>query len=474
MRKGIKLIGLTLCLVLLLGVYWYINRPAPENDNVSVIQPDGRFWDLSESDVAQLILIGAKQVEISNVDGQWQVAGVDPELLDQSQVQNVVRRFATIEAAHQIDEKPSDLGKYGLDKPDTVARARLVDGTEKVVYLGDRHPTEYLFYAQVEGDPAVYAVNGMYGVAFQSKIEDFYSRDLVEIDLIDLHYLLIRNAGQAPIEVVRGESRSPNLQGMDRLRMVSPYQTPMRIAHLENYPEFTLDGGPTLTLRVREYIDPDPTDLSQYGLDQPRGELAVADSKDSIHLLLGADRNDSEVYAMLKGGSAVFSIYKNLIRIRNANAFDWMNKFLYMASIDDIRRIDITWADQHYWLTMEREEVVVEAEEGTDSEPKTQIKETFFINGLEAEERSFRRLYGTLIGLTVDAVIDGQPSGTEPELIIVYHHNDPDLAPVTVELLPYSRVLCATRIEGVVEFVIAKEKVDQAKEELQARAAELQ
>lgn len=48
------------------------------------------------------------------------------------------------------------------------------------------------------------------------------------------------------------------------------------------------------------------------------------------------------------------------------------------------------------------------------------------------------------------------------------------MPPFTIELLPYTRDLYAVRIEGVVEFVIAKEKVDKAKEELAARAAELQ
>ncbi|HOB08219.1 MAG TPA: DUF4340 domain-containing protein [Limnochordia bacterium] len=487
MRKRLQwLIVLTLCLALLLFVYGSVNglfninilvgifvkQPATEPETPALVEQIGRFWDLTENDIAQLTLIGPGQIEITNADGQWLVNDVDPALLDQAQVQTVVRRFATLEASHKLEEKPSDLTKYGLDKPGTTARAKLGDGSEKVVYLGNRHPTEYLFYAQIDGDEAVYAVNGMYGVAFQSKVEDFLIRELAAIDLIDLQYLLIRNAGQAPIEIVTGESRSPSMLGMDRLRFVSPYKTPYRVAHLENYPDFTLDGSPVLTLRVREFVDLDPVDLNQYGLDQPRGELAVADSRDSVHLLLGADRNETEVYAMLKDGHAVFTIYKNLIRIRNANPFDWVNKFLYMASIDDIRRVEIFWDDQHYQLDMKREQVVVEPEDA-DGEPKAELKETFYINGMAAEERSFRRLYGTIIGLTVDALIEGEPLSGEPVMTIVYYHNNPETTPFTVELLPYSRDLYAARIEGVIEFVIAKEKVDQAKAELASRLAEL-
>lgn len=472
MKKRFQWIGLTLCLVLLLGVYWYINRPEPERETGSPVQQSSRFWDITENDIAQLILIPS-QIEIINNDGQWLVGEVDPELIDQAQVQTVVRRLATLEASHTLEEKPSDLSKYGLDNPSTIARAKLIDGSEKVVYLGNRHPTEYLFYAQIEGDEAVYAVNGMYGVAFQSKIENFYNRDLAAIDLIDLQYMLIKNAGQETIEIMAGESRSPHLLEMDRLRMISPYKTPYRVAHLENYADFTLDGGTMLILRVRDFIDLDPVDLSEYGLDQPQGELAVADSYNSIHLLLGSDRNDTEVYAMLKDGHAVFSIYKNLIRIRNANPFDWVNKFLYMASIEDIERVDITWEDQHYWLTMEREEVVVEPTE-PGAEPKTERKETFCVNGVVAEERPFRRLYGTIVGLTVDAVIEGEAAGAEPVMTIVYHHNNPDVPPFTIELLPYSRDLYAVRIEGVTEFVIAKEKVDNAKEMLASVLAEAQ
>ena len=476
MTKRVQLIGLALCLALLLGVYWYINRPEQQRDNSTVIQ-DVRFWDLSESDIAILAIDGPNQLAISYADGRWEVAGLDPEHTDESQVATVVRRFATLEASHQIDHKSSDLSMYGLDQPSTVVRAQLADGSEKVVYLGDRHPTEYLFYAQIEGDQKVYAVNGMYGTAFQSKMEDFCTRELVDIDLSDLKYLLIRSPGQAPVEIARSEETSVHLQGIDRLRMLSPFKTPKRVAHLDNLASFTLDSGPILTLRAREFIDLNPTDLSQYGLDQPQGELAVADSDDSVHLLFGADRNDTEVYAMVDGGSAVFSIYKNLIRIRNANPYEWLNKFLYMASIEDVRQLGLTWEDQHYRLDIEKKEVAVAdpgSEDSADAEPKTELKQMFYINGMEAEERPFRRLYGTIVGLTVDAVIDREVSAAEPEVIIVYHHNDPEVPPFTIELLPYTRDLYAVRIEGVVEFVIAEEKMDKAKEELAARAAELQ
>jgi len=59
-------------------------------------------------------------------------------------------------------------------------------------------------------------------------------------------------------------------------------------------------------------------------------------------------------------------------------------------------------------------------------------------------------------------------------MTIVYHHNNPDVPPFTIELLPYSRDLYAVRIEGVTEFVIAKEKVDNAKEMLASVLAEAQ
>ena len=109
-----------------------------------------------------------------------------------------------------------------------------------------------------------------------------------------------------------------------------------------------------------------------------------------------------------------------------------------MASIDDIRRVEIFWDDQHYQLDMKREQVVVEPEDA-DGEPKAELKETFYINGMAAEERSFRRLYGTIIGLTVDALIEGEPLSGEPVMTIVYYHNNPETTPFTVELLPYSR-----------------------------------
>lgn len=162
---------------------------------------------------------------------------------------------------------------------------------------------------------------------------------------------------------------------------------------------------------------------------------------------------------------------QNLIRIRDADPFEWLIKVLYMVSIDDVNRVDVTWDDQHYVLTMEREEIVVEE----DGEPKTEIKESFYLNGIRAEERIFRRTYGTIVGLTVDAVLDQIPDEVgEPEFKLVFYHEDPERLPVTIELLPYSRDLYATRIEGVVEFVIARDKVESVKQHLTTTLAELE
>jgi hypothetical protein len=471
MRKGYQWIGLSLCLILLIGVYWYINRPESSPEPEATAERDLDFWDFTEEDISQLVLIGSQNIALEQTEAGWQVAGLDPELTNHSQVSTVVRRFATLEADFVLETEPDDLSKYGLAKPSVTVKAELADGSEKVVYLGNRHPTEYLFYLMVEGDAAVYAVNGMYGTAFQSTLENFRKRELGSFNLADLNRLVIHNSGQERIEIAAAEDPAENLKGLDRLRFISPYRTPLRIAALENYAKFTLDGGLFLSLRVKDFIDLNPEDLAQYGLDQPQGELLIEDRASSIHLLLGNERNDLEVYAMLAGGSEVFSIYKNLIRIRDADPFEWLIKVLYMVSIDDVNRVDVTWDDQHYVLTMEREEIVVEE----DGEPKTEIKESFYLNGIRAEERIFRRTYGTIVGLTVDAVLDQIPDEVgEPEFKLVFYHEDPERLPVTIELLPYSRDLYATRIEGVVEFVIARDKVESVKQHLTTTLAELE
>jgi len=455
MKKKIQWISLVLCLVILLGVYWYINRPEPEPEPTETVV-DLSFWKLTEDDIVRLRLISDQEIVLAKNDNQWQVVGLDPELVDQSQVTTVIRRFISLTATDKFQVDSANLGNYGLAQPRVTIQAELKDGSIKTVYLGDRHPTAYLYYVMAEGDPAVYTVNGMYGVAFEYKYANFRKRDLALIDMANLQHLYMRSSDKDPVEIVVNSNPSPYLKGMDRLLIVQPYETPLRLANVANYSEYTLDGSSTLTLRVKDYIDLHPEDLAQYGLDQPQGELLVADQNTSIHLLFGNDRNDLEVYAMLAGGHEVFSIYKNLIKIRNIDPFTWLNKFVYVAIIDEISGVDVAWDDVYHELRIEREEVV---EEGDN--PQTKIVNTFYIDGQQAKEQPFRRIYGTLIGLPVDAIIDQVPN-TEPILKIVYHHVDTSKEPFVVEFLPYNRDLYAARIQGVCEFVISREKVDQA------------
>ena len=57
-----------------------------------------------------------------------------------------------------MDEKPTDLGQFGLQPPKATAIGLWSDGTARTLLLGDKTPSGSGYYVQVKGDPKVYTV----------------------------------------------------------------------------------------------------------------------------------------------------------------------------------------------------------------------------------------------------------------------------------------------------------------------------
>lgn len=104
--------------------------------------------------------------------GQWNYSKPLKRKVDASQFPKFMNWIAAFKVSEYVEENPSDLAKYGLDNPKYVFRYTL-NGKEYTLKLGSKSNTKY--YAQMEGNPAVFNVSA----------SDLNFVDLPLIDLVD-------------------------------------------------------------------------------------------------------------------------------------------------------------------------------------------------------------------------------------------------------------------------------------------------
>ena len=150
------LILLVLCIVCV-GGYFIIRNHTFETEEETVSVDVTNF---NKDDVTELILSGDHEVHLVKTDDAWTESSLPDETIKESTTETVV-------------EAPEDLSQYGLEEPFRTITAVLSDGTQVVIYAGNKSDLLSEYYIKVEGDDNVYLVSSNIVTDFDKDPEDF-------------------------------------------------------------------------------------------------------------------------------------------------------------------------------------------------------------------------------------------------------------------------------------------------------------
>ena len=271
----------------------------------------------------------------------------------------------------------------------------MTGGRKRTFYLGAPIPTGGGYYLMMEGDPRICTVLAGYGEYFQSTAADLRERELPGIVGEELTYFKLVRTGQPTIEI---QKRDETMLGLPigKWVMTKPYQTVMGM----RWEEFQTVLSAVGALRIDEFVDDHPSDLSRYGLAKPAAELVMKDEKNTLHLFFGATV-DGKTYFQEAGAPAVMAMQADKLDFLAVKPFDLIFRFAYIVDINLVDRIMIENRGTVYDLTLEK--IPVEGEE-------EKTIPVFRMNGRKCAEESFRQFYQTLVGMQ----LEGENDKTSP------------------------------------------------------------
>lgn len=456
MRRTRNVIILVVVLALLAGTYAYLTRrpQQAEQDSESV-----EISALNKDDIVKIALEREDgSLTFVKKDDKWVVEGNESIALNQTMIDDLAYTFASLYAEQVVEENPQDLAQYGLKEPVVTAIATLKDNTAKTLYLGNKTPTG-TYYLMAEDDPKVYEVWMNHGEHLSYTLNDVRDTTLPQINTQELTYLKMWKEGGRTIEIKTNESQTEAQAqfGLGLWQMTQPYSEPVGVD--AQYFQPVLDALPNIA--IDGFVEDNPKDLAQYGLDKPKGELIVKDKQNTLHILIGDDKDDAQVYFKTADSPSVYVMSKDRLAFMDTEPYDIMEKFAYIVNIDDVDRIIVEAKGKTHDITLTRTTKKAE-KEGEEDEVVT----TYKVDGKAVEEDPFKQYYQSLIGMTVDAEIDEQLEEV-PEVKTTFFLNKGSEREVHVNYVPYNRDFYAVFRGGKAEFVLSKQQVDKMLQDLE-------
>lgn len=405
-------------------------------------------------------------LHLSKEGEEWNVESEVPVELDEIAVQDLVYSFAALYSEALVEEKTEDLAQYGLDHPQATATATLSDGSVKEFYLGDQTAVRMTYFLKAKDDPRIFAVWTNHANHFRFTLSDIRDKKLPEINTQELIYLKIWKEGK-PVFEVMGEEFLPEMKekvefNMARLYVTIPYREARGIASDRWTEGFIKTFRPP---KIQKFVDDRPTDLGRYGLNPPRAELLMRDTENALHLRLGEKEGDL-VYFQLKGEPAVHAIDAEILEFVDVKPFSVVDKFAFIINIDDVNWVRVTGRGKSHTLSIKREKIEKKEGEKVEGEEE-EVKETYFLDGKEQEEKPFKKMYQSLIGLFIDAEYT-PPMAENPEIRITYNLTKGKRREHNVTFVPYNVDFYAVFKNGLSEFLINRTQLDNMFSDLDA------
>ena len=432
-------------LVLLGGGYYgsiaWKNRKV--DSPVPVYEPPLRLGNLDEP-----VKIKVPGIVLIKNNDEWELSypSIPGIKLDQSRIRSIAWSLASVVVNRMVEEAPTDLSLYGLDKPSAQAVLADASGSTAKYFLGSLAPSRNEYYIMEESDPNVYIVSSYTAESLMPSLDSIRQKTLFRsFEPNELTSLRLESP-QALIDVrAKPEFLPVHLScGLFSYILVSPY---ILARGVDSEALQTLIA-PLGNLSISDFIDDNPSSLRPYGLDAPaRISLRLGD--ETLDLLIG-NQTEGKRYAKLAGALGVFTL-SGMEPVLNTRAFSLTDKFALILNIDAVDRLEIRGGEK---------DLVAEFRgKGDDA--------VFTLNGKNAESKSFRTFYQSVIGLMFDAEY-GVPAGIPRNspaansagvITIEYRLNTPPGTQASLTLIPYTRDFYILSQEGTTEFLISVNQV---------------
>ncbi len=316
----------TLILILLLVglgayVYWVEYPKAQQEAQKKTL------FDFKADDVTGVSLVYAdREIDLKKSGDEWRLTKPMDVAADAVTVKNLVNAIAECEVKKELTDTSADLAQYGLDKPFVKVTVKLKDKQLPEALVGKNTPVGFSTYVQRADDKKILLSNSAFRSGMDKQVKDLRDKTIItfvdkDVNKIELH----------------GEGKDIRLaQKDDNWSIEQPAAYAADAATVRSL------LSTLRSMRAVDFASDQPTDVAQYGLDQPRLKVSLFLGKDNTEraLLLGKETDKKEVYVQESGRPTVYTVSDWVFRDVNKNLGDLRDKTVLAFDRDAVTAVD--------------------------------------------------------------------------------------------------------------------------------------
>lgn len=282
----------------------------------------------------------AETVRAEKREGHWRLTEPLRVPGDDQKYRELIRNVAELRQTRLVEERPSTLEPFGLSTPSLEIQVTLTESAAPfILRLGAQNPTGSGYYAQVEGDPAVYLVQAPAKDVLDASLHDLRDKTVLAFTPADVQDVHVMPGTEAPVVLERQDDTQWHVTAP-----VSAKADDQRVrAFLQSLHE----------VKVKAFVAENPTDLQPYGLDIPALSLALtinnAKQEHTVQTLLFGKVDDQRqgVYAKRGNATHVFLLPQDIWHDMPKTATALRDKTLLHVEREHIASIDLQSPSSH-------------------------------------------------------------------------------------------------------------------------------
>lgn len=320
MRGGWSTLALLVVLAGLGGyIYYDSNRdPSSVSSGLEKAFPTAKSEQIEEITVKN---DAGDSTTLKRDGSDWKISAPIDTKASSSDAVSIAGAVSSLELTRVVDENPTNLGEFGLEKPRIQIDFKGKDVPEGHLYIGEKSPTGAGVYARKNDDKRVFLIAAHHESTFNRSTFDLRDKALVTVPRAKIQSIEIANAGKPVVltKIAKGEKGETT-----EWRVSKPIDARADYSASEALVG-RLESAQVKSIATESVAFPD---LKQYGLDNPAVKVTInAEGSQPLVVEFGAAAADG-VYARDASKSVVATVEKSL-------ADD------FKKSLDDFRRKDV-------------------------------------------------------------------------------------------------------------------------------------
>jgi len=326
--KNTLILGL-IFVALLAYVYFYEIKGGKKREEQR--EKASRVLVFEKEDVTKLsIERGDQAIRCEKTNDHWKITSPVETEGDRYSIEGVISSVRNAKIERVVAEQPEDLSGYGLDPPRSKIILTFKDGNSDTLFVGEKNPTGTYAFVRVNDDPRVLLGSSSLYYSANKKLFDLRDKSVLKFERDDVESMVL-HVGRKKFELEKkGEE----------WRLTYP------ISDKADRDEINKILNRLRNARAREFVEEEPEDLAEYGLDKPafQIDLYLAPNKARKTLLVGKKKDD-RYYAKDEGRKPVFLVDKNVGEVLEQDLFKLRDKRVVSFERDRVQKIALVYRD---------------------------------------------------------------------------------------------------------------------------------